>query len=363
MICHGSYYGDKADVWSIGCILLELVLGHERFCDIWMIAYDYDILQNKEQFTVTISETVEQLPDLLRFSDDLNDFVLRFLEMRPVKRPSIRSLAVHPWLNGIMDDAISGGSSLAARLNGGEGNGKSFSPPVSPCGSFSMDANDTFLSPNSSYKDGSCTPTTTSSSGTSSGGYVSQEVLKQAYNNLSEKERRQMEEYILQRKNGNGLGVDNNIKLPPIMPATPNIGHAKKILRKGNELASRSYGPSSESQAFFMQEIPSSPLTPIQLQPQQQQLLQHQESSSLRSHSPAGRSPLPSLSESLNELDGGGNDSKNSTGNLGSLSFSPRRINQNGNNDDNQKHPSAIMLLSSSESQIFHDLNSPNKHK
>ena len=38
MIMHGSYYGDKADVWSIGCILLELVAGHEKFCDIWMTA-------------------------------------------------------------------------------------------------------------------------------------------------------------------------------------------------------------------------------------------------------------------------------------------------------------------------------------
>jgi serine/threonine protein kinase len=29
---YGKYYGDKADIWSIGCILLELVL-----------AYDYEV--------------------------------------------------------------------------------------------------------------------------------------------------------------------------------------------------------------------------------------------------------------------------------------------------------------------------------
>jgi serine/threonine protein kinase len=27
MITHGSYYGDKSDVWSIGGIMLELILG------------------------------------------------------------------------------------------------------------------------------------------------------------------------------------------------------------------------------------------------------------------------------------------------------------------------------------------------
>jgi hypothetical protein len=43
MIMYGKYYGDKADIWSIGCILLELVLGHEKFCDLWMTAYDYEV--------------------------------------------------------------------------------------------------------------------------------------------------------------------------------------------------------------------------------------------------------------------------------------------------------------------------------
>lgn len=31
MIICGSYEGDKADVWSIGCILLELLFGHRRY--------------------------------------------------------------------------------------------------------------------------------------------------------------------------------------------------------------------------------------------------------------------------------------------------------------------------------------------
>jgi serine/threonine protein kinase len=45
MITQSQYYGDKADIWSTGCILLELILGHERFCEVWMPAYDYEVLQ------------------------------------------------------------------------------------------------------------------------------------------------------------------------------------------------------------------------------------------------------------------------------------------------------------------------------
>jgi serine/threonine protein kinase len=45
MITLGSYNGFSADIWSTGCILLELIFGHEKFCDLWMTAYDYEILQ------------------------------------------------------------------------------------------------------------------------------------------------------------------------------------------------------------------------------------------------------------------------------------------------------------------------------
>jgi serine/threonine protein kinase len=298
MISSGNYFGDKVDVWSIGCILLELVLGHERFCDIWMVAYDYDILQNKELFTQTITETVEQLPDLLNFSSDLNDFILRFLEMKPVKRPTVRSLAVHPWLNGVMDEAIAAGS-LAARLYGNSGEGRPWSPPtISPSQSFSLDSND------GAFKDP----------------IVSQEVLRQAYNNLSDKERRQMEEYILQRKNG-----DNMMKLPPIMPATPNMGNAKKILRKGNELASRSYGPTSESQAFFVQDHTTPVHTPVQ---------------QIGFHTPNSRSPLPSVTELFED------DGKSQMPSLNNT-ISPRRL------ESSQSKPH--LQPSFSEGALFYD--------
>lgn len=41
-------YISKADVWSLGCILLELVLGHDDFCRLWMTAYDREHLKVRD---------------------------------------------------------------------------------------------------------------------------------------------------------------------------------------------------------------------------------------------------------------------------------------------------------------------------
>lgn len=36
------------------CILLELSVGHDLFCDEWMQAYDYDLMQDARRFEVRI---------------------------------------------------------------------------------------------------------------------------------------------------------------------------------------------------------------------------------------------------------------------------------------------------------------------
>ena len=61
MITQSRYYGDQADIWSIGCVILELVLGHEMFCDHWMSAYDYEVLQDKLSFINAIKTSLKNL--------------------------------------------------------------------------------------------------------------------------------------------------------------------------------------------------------------------------------------------------------------------------------------------------------------
>ena len=68
MIIAGKYHGDKADIWSVGCILLEMLFGHRKFIDIWMQAYDYEVLQDKAMFTEEIQLACASLSKHLNFS-------------------------------------------------------------------------------------------------------------------------------------------------------------------------------------------------------------------------------------------------------------------------------------------------------
>jgi serine/threonine protein kinase len=100
MITQGSYYGDKSDVWSIGGIMLELILGNERFTECWMGAYEYEILQNRERFSREIDQTVKKLPSKLpdEFSKDLKDFIMQFVKMKSTERPTVETMCQHPWV-------------------------------------------------------------------------------------------------------------------------------------------------------------------------------------------------------------------------------------------------------------------------
>lgn len=102
MIIHGSYLGDKADIWSVGCIVLELVMGHEQFCDVWMSSYDYDVLQDKAKFTDEINTTSLSLPDTLsaNFPTKLCSFLIDILKVRTSERASTEGVIVHEWLEG-----------------------------------------------------------------------------------------------------------------------------------------------------------------------------------------------------------------------------------------------------------------------
>eukprot|EP00597_Dinobryon_sp_UTEXLB2267_P004590 CAMPEP_0170064926 /NCGR_PEP_ID=MMETSP0019_2-20121128/5212_1 /TAXON_ID=98059 /ORGANISM="Dinobryon sp., Strain UTEXLB2267" /LENGTH=173 /DNA_ID=CAMNT_0010271681 /DNA_START=845 /DNA_END=1366 /DNA_ORIENTATION=- len=97
---------------------------------------------------------------------------------------------------------------------------------------------------------------------------VDTEVLKRAFQNLSEKERKQMEEYILRHRLVDSQ--DHNAKhLPPIEPPTPNIGHARKLIN-GNDLTrqSRQFSASISQQqpggfSGFDFNSPGQPPTPM----------------------------------------------------------------------------------------------------
>lgn len=96
-------------------------IDYPRFIDVWMIAYDYEVLQSKDLFTEEIRDTVDKLPRALTFSAELNDFIMQFLILNPKDRPKCCAICRHPWLAGSFDVLL---------VSRGNGNGNSNSHQV-----------------------------------------------------------------------------------------------------------------------------------------------------------------------------------------------------------------------------------------
>jgi serine/threonine protein kinase len=234
MITKGAYYGDKADIWSTGCILLELILGHEKFCDVWMCAYDYDILQDKERFSESISQAVETLsPHLESFSPELSEFVSLFLKLRSSERPPIKKLLQHKWLEDFREELKSRTASfhedLTVQIDGFD------QLSVSPVPSGSPDPLtrirlDSLDSPQRQPMILASSPFLPENiSGTDEWKEKQRALVKDSY---SDRERERLEKHNKQDKDG-----DHVYHLPPIEPPTPSLSKAKKILVKGDNLA------------------------------------------------------------------------------------------------------------------------------
>lgn len=199
MIMLGSYFGNKADIWSLGCILLELVLGHEKFCTLWMGAYDYTVMQNREQFTSEIKSSVKQLPHELRFSAPLNEALTKFLTLDPIERPTSFQMCGLEWFRDRFVEEL-------------ERNEEEPPPP-----SEAIDV-----------------PKVSSS------GHNLRIVP-----NISNRERRFLESHMNSMEintDVEGSGTDTGVApdapemhLPPIEPATPSVGKARKMLWNKND--------------------------------------------------------------------------------------------------------------------------------
>ncbi|GMI26466.1 hypothetical protein TeGR_g3509 [Tetraparma gracilis] len=102
MVISGSNYnGLKVDVWSIGCILLELTIGHDRFCDEWMnTAYDYKVIKSPSSFEEKINYAVDTLDMNETLEPELSEFVMKCLVVDPDERCSAKHLMKMPWLGG-----------------------------------------------------------------------------------------------------------------------------------------------------------------------------------------------------------------------------------------------------------------------
>ncbi|KAF0684945.1 Aste57867_23102 [Aphanomyces stellatus] len=103
MLLHESYDGQKADVWSVGCILLELILGNTFFLQTWMTAYQLDVLSDRQHFhkliQANIATTQQTLADAAidAYSPKVKSLLVAMLCEDPRERPTIFQVAQHPW--------------------------------------------------------------------------------------------------------------------------------------------------------------------------------------------------------------------------------------------------------------------------
>ncbi|KNC51694.1 STE/STE7 protein kinase [Thecamonas trahens ATCC 50062] len=89
-------YDVRADVWSLGLVLVELVTGE----------YPYAYLDQPLRILTAIAEgVVPDMPDSLPYSDECKDFIKTCLQPDPANRPKPKALIKHSFLKSKSSDS------------------------------------------------------------------------------------------------------------------------------------------------------------------------------------------------------------------------------------------------------------------
>ena len=73
MITAKAYNGFACDVWSIGCIFLELIIGREDFTRLWMGSYAMEILTDIPAFREEIQRRSLDILSLIANGEQFNN--------------------------------------------------------------------------------------------------------------------------------------------------------------------------------------------------------------------------------------------------------------------------------------------------
>jgi len=102
------YDGTAADIWSIGCIMLELTRGHNEFCSTWMTCYDYEVLQDETKFKLALTRAIRQVNEFIECDisnlknnneeNSMIQFINDVLTIDPIQRIDSQVISSHPWL-------------------------------------------------------------------------------------------------------------------------------------------------------------------------------------------------------------------------------------------------------------------------
>jgi serine/threonine protein kinase len=81
-------HGYPSDIWSIGCLIIEMIDGVPPWSDI----------SNKAVDVIRAISTPGKLPKIPNVSPELKDLILMCLQREPEDRPTAGQLLTHPWL-------------------------------------------------------------------------------------------------------------------------------------------------------------------------------------------------------------------------------------------------------------------------
>lgn len=99
-------YNDKVDIWAVGILSYELVVGRPPF-----------EVEN-EQYTMRLIMNSNRITYPIQFSKEWADFVSLTLNKKPDMRPSAAKLLQHPWiLKHVPRDGMKDGGECPTSLN------------------------------------------------------------------------------------------------------------------------------------------------------------------------------------------------------------------------------------------------------
>ena len=91
------YDAFKADIWSIGCCCLEMMLGKEKFETLWMEGVYFEEECNESLIRSVLSEIFDILST--EFGEELINLLKNILNINPSERHGIDELLSNPWVN------------------------------------------------------------------------------------------------------------------------------------------------------------------------------------------------------------------------------------------------------------------------
>lgn len=113
------YDGRMVDIFSLGCVLLETVMGHKKFDDMWMPPFQPHVMADGGTFSTALQYALAKLrredffttnassdndtdgsaeEGCSRCTTELGNLAFGLLEVDPTNRTPIRMVLIHRWL-------------------------------------------------------------------------------------------------------------------------------------------------------------------------------------------------------------------------------------------------------------------------